>query len=68
MTTLILAADTIGLHKVSEWLKSLVAEWKRQRLVSQTLKELNKLSDRELRDIGISRCDIYTIAREPHRA
>ena len=27
-----------------------------------TIKELSKLSDRELRDIGISRGDIYSIA------
>lgn len=28
-----------------------------------TVKELSRLSDRELRDIGLSRSDIYTIAR-----
>jgi len=30
--------------------------------VRQTVKELNKLSDKELRDIGISRGDIYAVA------
>ena len=30
----------------------------------QTYRELSMLSDRELRDIGISRCDIYRIAKE----
>lgn len=30
----------------------------------QTVHELNGLSNRELADLGISRCDIYTIARK----
>jgi len=28
----------------------------------QTIRELSRLTDRELRDLGISRCDIYSIA------
>lgn len=32
--------------------------------VRATIKELSKLSDRELNDIGISRGDIYAIAHE----
>lgn len=32
----------------------------------QTINELSRLTDRELNDLGISRCDIYAIAsREP---
>ena len=33
----------------------------------RTVRELSQLTDRELSDIGISRCDIYTIAhrRDP---
>lgn len=30
----------------------------------QTINELNQLSNRELSDLGISRCDIYRIAHE----
>lgn len=30
---------------------------------SKTFRELNRLSDKELADMGISRCDIYNIAR-----
>lgn len=28
----------------------------------QTINELSRLSDRELNDLGISRCDIYAVA------
>jgi uncharacterized protein YjiS (DUF1127 family) len=31
--------------------------------INSTVKELRKLSDRELNDIGINRGDIYSIAR-----
>jgi uncharacterized protein YjiS (DUF1127 family) len=33
-----------------------------RREINQTIKELNKLSNRELQDIGISRGDIYSVA------
>jgi uncharacterized protein YjiS (DUF1127 family) len=33
-----------------------------RREINQTIKELNKLSSRELQDIGISRGDIYSVA------
>lgn len=29
----------------------------------QTIRELSRLNDRELNDLGISRCDIYAIAK-----
>ena len=34
------------------------------RLVKKTIKELNGLTDRDLRDIGLSRYDIEIIAKE----
>ena len=34
--------------------------------VRSTIKELSQLSDAELRDIGISRGDIYAIAHEAY--
>ncbi|HZL30824.1 MAG TPA: DUF1127 domain-containing protein [Pseudolabrys sp.] len=36
-----------------------IQEWKRY---SRSLSELNRLGDRELADIGISRSDIYRVA------
>ena len=64
MTTLIMAADTIGLHSVAEWFKRRSAKLAQARRARSTIKELSKLSDRELNDIGIARGDIYAIAHE----
>jgi uncharacterized protein YjiS (DUF1127 family) len=38
--------------------------WRNWRAHRITEKELMRLSDRELHDIGISRCDIRRIARQ----
>ena len=62
MTALAIAADRIGLHSVAEWFKRLQASMARERLARQTIKELSSLSDRELNDMGLSRCDIYSVA------
>ncbi len=36
----------------------------KRRKIKQTIRELHSLNDRELADIGITRCDIYRVARE----
>jgi uncharacterized protein YjiS (DUF1127 family) len=64
MTALIMTADKIGLHSLAEWFKQIAREMEHTRSVRATIKELSKLSDRELNDIGISRGDIYAIAHE----
>ena len=38
-----------------------IADYKRYKIARQAMKELHKLSDRELNDIGISRGDIYSV-------
>jgi uncharacterized protein YjiS (DUF1127 family) len=62
MTALIMTADKIGLHSVAEWFKRLNASMARERLARQTIKELSRLSDHELNDLGIARGEIYSIA------
>lgn len=47
------------MFKIVERLRLSIAK---RRAANQTYKELNKLSDNELRDIGISRADIRSIA------
>ena len=37
---------------------------KRQEKARNTVRELSNLTDRDLSDIGISRCDIHRIAKE----
>ena len=66
MTTLIYAADKIGFVSLADWFKRLVEKLERQSKVRSTIKELSALTDHELRDIGISRGDIYSIAHEVH--
>ena len=64
MTTLIYTADTIGLTGLANWFKKINAKLAHRARVNSTIKELSKLSDRELNDIGISRGDIWAIAHE----
>ena len=48
-------------------LADLVSQWKRNRarkaLIATTRRELSQLTDHELRDLGIGRSDIESIAR-----
>ena len=37
-----------------------------QAKVQKTIDELSKLSNKELQDIGLNRCDIYRVAGEKH--
>ena len=64
MTALIMTADKIGLHSVAEWFKRLNAKFDRANQARKTIKELSALTDHELRDIGISRGEIYSLAWE----
>lgn len=64
MSTLLMAADTIGLPSVSAWFKRQAEKLEKARRVRSTIKELSRLSDRELNDIGIARGDIWAIAHE----
>ena len=66
MTTLITTANTFGLTGLASWFKKLDAKLTHQSKVRSTIKELSKLSDAELRDIGITRGDIYSIANESY--
>ena len=67
MTTLV--ANTFGwfgLDSIANWFKKLDAKLTHQSNVRATIKELSALSDAELRDIGITRGDIYAIAHEAY--
>ena len=62
MTTLTMTADKIGLTGLATWFKRLAATYKHHRQAQITIKELSRLSDRELNDMGLTRGDIYTVA------
>lgn len=46
------------------FIKKMKRSWDNKMRYRKTVAELNSLSDRELHDIGINRCDIYHIAME----
>lgn len=51
---------------ITGFFEKLGAEYKKARAASETIKELNKLTDKELKDIGITRGDIHDIAFKTH--
>jgi uncharacterized protein YjiS (DUF1127 family) len=53
-------------NRIRHFLKELATEYKKARQAAETIKELNKLSNAELRDIGISRGEIHDIAIKTH--
>ncbi|PIP97040.1 MAG: hypothetical protein COW75_08865 [Rhodobacterales bacterium CG18_big_fil_WC_8_21_14_2_50_71_9] len=56
---------TASLSGALDNLRARYAAWARRRAAYlQTWRELDGLSDRELSDIGFSRCDIAQIARD----
>lgn len=66
MTALLMTADRISID-VKGWFKRLAQANARRVMVNQTITELNKLTDRELNDIGISRCMIRSVAEGTFR-
>jgi len=52
--------------KVATAVRDLVQSFKTEQKIRHTIKELNALSDAELRDIGINRGMIISIAYESH--
>lgn len=53
-------------YRITVWFEELTTEYKRARDISNTIKELNALSDKDLRDIGISRGMIWDIAHKTY--
>lgn len=64
MTTLV--ANTFNWLRLESWWKNYTNRLAQHRAYKETVHELSKLSDAELRDIGLSRGDIHSIAMETH--
>lgn len=62
MTALAITADKFGLPSLAGWFKRLSEKLEHSRQVRSTIKELNRLTDRELNDIGLARGDIWSVA------
>ena len=67
MTQYVIAAsEWLNFGGVVEFFRDLNRKLENRSRINATIKELSKLSDRELNDIGISRGDIYAIAHEAY--
>jgi uncharacterized protein YjiS (DUF1127 family) len=65
MTQAIIAAgNALHISAVLEFFRDLNRKLEHRSRVNSTIKELSKLSDRELNDIGIARGDIWSIAHD----
>ncbi|MYJ86896.1 MAG: DUF1127 domain-containing protein [Rhodobacteraceae bacterium] len=51
-------------HILGTYKKALERKWQQHKMYKRTMKELSFLSDRELEDIGINRCDLESITRK----
>ena len=49
---------------LSSFAGNLTKSWNRYRLYNQTIRELSRLDDRELADLGIGRSNIRELARQ----
>ena len=67
MTTLVANTfEMVGLNSIADYFRRLGAEFKRRRNIRLTIKELSRLTNHELNDIGLSRCDIKFIATQSY--
>lgn len=64
LTETIRAARPVLGSAADRWAEALGAALRRRAAYRRTLEELNVLSDRELADLGFSRCDLPRIARD----
>jgi Uncharacterized conserved small protein len=64
MTTL--TNNTTAWLDIKGWLTNYTRKSAQQRAYRLTVKEISALTDKELRDIGLTRGDIHSIAMETH--
>ena len=65
MTQYVLAAsEWLNFGGVVEFFRNINRSLENRSRINATIKELSRLSDRELNDIGIARGDIWSIAHE----
>ena len=65
MTQYVLAAsEWLNFSGVVDFFRNINRSLETRSRINSTIKELSKLSDRELNDIGIARGDIWSIAHE----
>lgn len=58
------AASTSFVTGISSAVETLVTRYKQYRMYRETFDGLNALTDRELRDLGLSRSELRSVAQE----
>lgn len=56
------AASFLNLSFIVDIYMNVMKRWSDRREIKRTIKELNKLTDKDLADIGICRGEIYSVA------
>lgn len=65
MTQYVLSVtEWLNFSGILDFFRDLKRSYEHNKKVRQTIKELSKLTDRELNDIGISRGDIWAVAND----
>ena len=62
MEAVVSALQFFNICSIKDQITDLKNTLHRNKMIKETINELSKLSDKELRDIGISRGDIWTLA------
>lgn len=65
MTQVIIAAgNALHIDALLDFFRDLKRSYSKRQRINATIKELSKLTDHELNDIGIARGDIWSIAHD----
>lgn len=56
--------STKSFHRISKFTHDVMVSYTQARNAHNTIKQLNRLSNKELRDIGLSRGEIFHVAHE----
>jgi len=62
MTSLVMAGGNFSLKSIAQFFVNLNEKRIQRKQINNTIKQLSALTDRELTDMGISRCDIWQVA------
>jgi len=54
------------IYKSVTWIEDAAKEYRKNKAISNTIVELNRLTNKELRDIGLTRGEIYDVAHGTH--
>jgi uncharacterized protein YjiS (DUF1127 family) len=54
------------IYRAVTWIEDVAREYRKAKAKSETISELSRLSDKELRDIGLTRGEIHDVAQRTY--